>query len=383
MEQTSLTSYWWIVIPVTLVLLALLFSLGRRGSKERRVFPESYIDGLRALIAGDDSTAFAKLKQAVADDTDNIDAYLRLGDLFRARGQIEKAIRVHNELTLRKKIEPQMKSLVWQSLAKDYIQANKYELALEVLTKLAKDSDYKNWALEKILEVHEKTENWDKAFSSCKNLLKSKDQYNKLAIYKHLGGDKHYNDGEFHKARLVYKDALHYDDKFAQSYIMIAESYLAEDRKQDAVEFYKKLAVKAPSEVYQVAYKMEQTMFELGQFSDVEKIYAKILEQKPDDFNAMKSLAGIAEKKGDLDGTIDTLASIINKNTEDISTAAKLVELYINKNQQDKALDILSSIKAMPHNGYYQYACPRCNANSSKPELICANCRRVGPYNRL
>jgi len=378
-----MTSYWWIVIPVALVFLALLFSLGRRGTKEKRAFPESYIDGLRALIAGDENTAFAKFKQAVADDTDNIDAYLRLGDLFRGKGQIEKAIRVHKELTLRKKIDPQMISLVWQSLARDYIQANKYELALEVLGKLTKDSNYKSWALEKILEVHEKTENWDKAFSSCKNLLKSKDQHNRLAIYKHLAGNRLYDDGEFHKARLAYKDALHYDDKFAQSYIMIAESYLAEGRKQDAAEFFKKLAVKAPSEVYRVAYKMEQTMFELGQFSDVEKIYAKILEQKPDDFNAMKSLAGIAEKKGDLDGTIDTLKLIFSENAEDIPTAAKLIELYLSKNQHDKALELLKSIQTPPENGHYQFACPRCDAKSSKPELICSNCRRVGPYNRL
>ena len=153
MEQ-AMTSYWWIVIPLALVFLALIFTLERRGSREKKISPENYIAGLRALISNDENTAFVKLKRAVADNTDNVDAYLKLGDLFRNRGQIEKAIRIHRELTIRKKLDAALKPLVWQSLAIDYIQSNKFNLALEVLAKLDKESEYMTWSLEKMLEVY-------------------------------------------------------------------------------------------------------------------------------------------------------------------------------------------------------------------------------------
>ncbi len=381
MEQT-VSSYWWIIIPLALVFLALIFSLEKRGSRDKRRFPENYINGLRALIANDDDTAFVKLKQAVAEDTDNIDAYLKLGDLFRKRGQLEKAIRIHRELTLRKNIDSAMASLVRQSLATDYILSEKYDSALDILEKLVKDSSYRAWAQEKILEVYEKTGQWEKAFNKSKGLLKSKDQQKRLAIFRHLSGNDLFSKGEFHKARLAFKDALHYDEEFAPAYIMIAESYLAENRKRDAVEFFKKLAANVPNEAYQVVYKMEQTLFELGQFTEVETIYNNILQEHPDDTDILKSLAGIAEKKGDIQSAIDILKQAVSVNKDDVTAAAKLIEFYLNNGQKEKALEILHSGQEKWPSKTHQYSCPFCNVSSSRQELICPSCKRPGPYKR-
>ena len=54
--ENNLVSYWWLVIPVALIFLALLFSLERRGGKEKRIFPENYIDGLKAFIDNDQTS---------------------------------------------------------------------------------------------------------------------------------------------------------------------------------------------------------------------------------------------------------------------------------------------------------------------------------------
>ena len=379
----ALSAYWWIIIPLALAFLALLFSLEKRSSKEKRAFPQNYIDGLRAIIEGDENSAFVKLKQAVADDTNNIDAYLKLGDLFRKRGQLEKAIQVHRELLIRKSLDQNAVSQIRKSLIEDFIQADKYESALEILEKLVKDSSFKIWAQEKMLEVYEKTQQWDKSFNACKNLLKSKDRQYMLAVYKHLIGYDQFNNGEYHKARLSFKDALHYDEKFATAYIMIAESYLAENRKSDAVEFFKKLASKAPTEVYRVIPKMEETLFDLGQFSDIEKVYNDILNACPDDTNILKALAGIAEKKGDLQGAINTLGPIVSAESNEIITLIRLAELYLNNDQKDKALEILKTIQEKCPSREQRYKCPHCSSEAYKQEIICPNCKRVGPYKRL
>lgn len=381
MEQ-GLTAHWWIIIPAILIFLALLITLERRGGKEKRIFPENYINGLKALIDNDDNTAFVKLKQAVADDTGNIDAYLKLGDLFRKRGQFEKAIRVHKELISRYDIDPAAVSQVRRSLVIDYISSKQYDLALDVLEKLIKDSNYKNWSQEKLLEVFEKTGQWEKALETCKNLAKSKSQPGLLAAYNFLIGNNLYNEGEFHKARIAYKDALHYDDKFADAYIMIAESYLAEDRKQDAAEFYKKLADKMPSEVYRAANKMEQTLFELGKFSVVKDIYEKILENDPNNLEILKSLAGIAEKRGNMDWAIDYLSQATALHPGDGPATARLLELYLQNNRKNKTNELLQSIKENWRNNAHKYVCPHCKAVSAKPEIVCSNCGRVGPFKK-
>lgn len=379
----AFSSYWWIIIPLVLAFLALIFSLEKRQSRKGKAVPESYIDGLRAIITGDDNHAFIKLKQAVSEDTNNIDAYIKLGDLFRKRGQIQKAIQVHRELTMRKNLNREMTGHIYKSLAEDYIIAKKFDQALEALEKLVRDDYYNNWAQEKTLEVFEKTGQWDKAFNICKNLLKSKDQQKRLAVYKHLIGDDHFNKSEFHKARLAYKEAFHYDEKFALSYIMIAESYLAEGRKHEAVEFYKKLAENVPSEANQAFYKMEQTLFDLGQFSEVETIYNNILKVYPDDVGILKSLAGIAEKKGDIQAAIDSLTQAVNTDPDDVVAAVWLAGLYVNEGQNQQAYKILQNIQNNWQSQQQLYLCPHCSARAKKIELVCSNCGRVGPYKKL
>jgi lipopolysaccharide biosynthesis regulator YciM len=382
MEQ-AVSAYWWIIIPLAIAFVALIFSLERRGGKIKNVLPENYIAGLKALIDNDDNTAFVKLKQAVADDTDNVDAYLKLGDLFRKRGQLEKAIRVHRELILRKSIAPQAVAQVRKSLAEDYITTKKYDLALDVLEKLAKESEHRLWANQRMLDVYERSNQWEKAFNICKILSKSKADQQKLSVYKYLIGMDLFNEGEFHKARLSFKDALHFDEGYADNYIMIAESYLAEDRKRDAVDFYKKLAEKAPSEFYRVVDKIEEAMFELGHFSDVEAIYRKILSENPDELNILKSLARIEEKKNNIQGAIEYLEQAFSAHPGDVAVAAKLMELYLGDGHKHKAYELLKTIRLKSDFSPYQYICPHCHEKSSKPQTICANCKRVGPYNKL
>lgn len=381
MEQGFL-SYWWIIIVVGLAFLFLVFSLERRGSREKKRIPENYINGLRAMVAGNDDDAFVKLKQAVAEDTDNIDAYLKLGDLFRKRGQIERAVRIHQELILRKNIDSNMAALVRQSLIRDYLASEKFEPALELLEKLTRDASMRSWAQEKTIEVFEKTRQWEKVFALARSLWKGKDQQLKLAIYRYMLGNDLYGEGEFHKARHAYKDALHYQEDFAAPYVMIAESYLAENRKEDAVEFYQKLARHAPSSVNEITYKMEQTLFELGQYSEVEAIYNSVLQRNPDDANILKALAGIAEKKGDIQTAIDALSQTVLGQNPDFVAAARLVELYLRSNRKDRAIDLLRTIQAWSPPKPPQFTCPHCRATSIKQELVCPNCRRVGPYNK-
>ena len=382
MEQ-SLSGYWWLVIPVVIAFLALLFSLERRSSKVKNIYPQNYIDGLKALIAGDEDDAFVKLKQAVADDTDNIDAYLKLGDLFRNRGQFEKAIRVHRELILRKSIKPDMASQVRKSLVTDYIQTKKYEAALEELGKLEKDSSNKNWASQKVIEVYERQGNWDKAFSISKSILKTKEQQKKLAAYKYLIGFNQYNNGEFHKARLAFKDAFHFDENFADSYIMIAESYLAENRLKDAVEFYRKLAEKAPHEFYRVSNKVEETLFSLGSYSEAEEIYKKILDAMPEETDILKQVAGIEEKKGNTRGAIESLWQAVEAHPGDGAASGRLMELYIKEDMPERAHELINLIKEKCQYNPNKYNCPYCNTSSNSLEMICANCGRVGPYKRV
>ncbi len=378
-----LNTYWWVIFLIFMALLGLIFSFEKKKDQQGKHVSQNYIDGLKAMIEGDEHGAFVKLKQTVNEDSENIDAYIRIGELMRKKGQHQKAVQIHRQLLLRKNLDSNVIALIWKCLASDFISAKKFNMADEILQKIAKEPAFKKWAKEKMLEVFEKSNQWEKAFEIGKEIYGDKEQQERLAVYKYLAGAELFKSGEFHKARLTLKESLHYDDKFAPSYILIAESYLAENRKEEAAEYFKKLCLEVPREAYQVFYKMEQTMFELGQFPEVESIYRKMLQQCPNDPDILRSLAVIAEKKGDINGAIDALQQVVNAFPDDMAAAGRLAGLYLENGQKQKATRLLQNIYEQSPLKKHYYACPYCRSETTKIEMVCPSCGKVGPYKRV
>src|SRR3990172_614675 len=93
----GLTLFWAVALGVAAAAILWTQTHKRRASQA----PRMYLEALRAIVDGDDHTAFERLKAVVTEDSNYLDAYLKLGDLLRRRGRHDRAIRVHEDLTLR------------------------------------------------------------------------------------------------------------------------------------------------------------------------------------------------------------------------------------------------------------------------------------------
>jgi tetratricopeptide (TPR) repeat protein len=90
---------WIILVAVVIagiVILAVVLSRRPGGPAA-----DNYQEALRALLDGRETEAIKRLRDTVMKDTDNVDAYIRLGRLIRQRGDAEKAAHIHQSLTVR------------------------------------------------------------------------------------------------------------------------------------------------------------------------------------------------------------------------------------------------------------------------------------------
>ena len=199
-----MTAYWWIIVLVLLTASAVAITLRRRRSRSEGTAIETYIDGLRSMIAGDRKTAFVKFRQAVEKDTDNIDAYLKMGDLFREKGMIDKALQIHRELTLRRKVPPELQAEVNRSLAMDYIDAGSTDKAGDILQQMVRDGDQRGWAEDRLLELYLKRRSWGDAEELYRNIVKKKGLKDGLTManIKIMVGRELHEKKQYHKARL-------------------------------------------------------------------------------------------------------------------------------------------------------------------------------------
>jgi lipopolysaccharide biosynthesis regulator YciM len=372
--------YWWILLIALLAAVMIGVSVSKRRSRSGDTAVESYIEGLRAMISGNRETAFIKLRQAVDKDTGKIDAYLKLGDLFRSRGMIDKALQIHRELTLRRKVPADLQVDVERSLALDYIEAGYSDKAAEILRQMVKNDGARSWAEDRLLELYIKEKRWNEAGDLFKGMLKKRRTGDNamLSNIKTLLGRQLQESKDYHKARLAYKEALSVDDKNPLPYIYIAESYLQQGKTEDGLEFLRRLCQNVPRYAYLAFPIVEETLFQLGRFSEVEDIYHSVVDKDPENIPARVALAGILEKKGETDNAENILRSVLAQDNAHPSAAMRLAGLMAGSGRVKESLEVLSEMANKVELLHDKFSCSNCGAVVRKPAPDCPNCGALG-----
>ena len=375
-------TYLLYIAPLLLIALMAVTVLSKRRGLPRESARESYMEGLRLMTNGDEQTAFIKFRQAVDQDTNNIDAYIKMGDIFRNRGFVDKALQVHRELTMRRDIAPEIHVEVDKSLALDYVRAGRTEKAYELLERIVKNGYSKSWASEQLLELYIKDKRWKDACDIYEDIARkgSQQSQNRLANLKIMLGRSLHDSEEYHKARLSYKEALSLNKGNPLPYLYIAESYLDEKRVDDGLEFLKRLCEEVPDYAHLAFPMIEETLFQLGRYGEVEDIYRNLLSKSPNNASAKIALAGILEKKGELSSAESFLKSVLDSDPINSLAALRLVNIMASRDRVDDGLEVLSNVAAKIYLHSQEYKCHNCGKGFSKPVPACPECGAIGTF---
>src|SRR3989304_644045 len=117
--------YWW------LLALPIFFALGWVAARvdikqlllESRALPLSYFRGLNFLLNEHPDKAIEAFIEVVKVDPQTIELHFALGGLFRRRGEVERAIRMHQNLVERPDLAAEQKLMALYELAQDYFKA--------------------------------------------------------------------------------------------------------------------------------------------------------------------------------------------------------------------------------------------------------------------
>ena len=372
---------WILAIAIAIIVIAfLVFRFKREKIKPAQLL---YIDGLKALLDNNINLAFQKLKRVVSQDTKNVDAYLKLGDIFRKKKIYDKALRIHRELALRRSLSAEEQLDIKKSLALDYMESGNHAQALSILNELLKLSDRDPWAIQFLLSEYEETGKWDEAFDLRSKLTKHKKEKDKsiLALYKVFKGKELASQGDYHKARMAYKEALNYDDKCVPAYIFLGDAYYSEKRLDEAVTHWKKLLQMVPQTGYLVFNKLEKTLFELGSFGEISEIYEQIYRENPKDSHALFALASLDEKKGRAEEAQLKYNQILDIDPSFLPARLSLIRIYQEQNEIERAKEMVNKLfENLPAKVEY-FTCEKCGFSSSEPLWRCPSCKEWNSFN--
>ncbi|WP_053142858.1 lipopolysaccharide assembly protein LapB [Erwinia billingiae] len=151
--------------------------MGRRSAQQDKQQEASrlsrdYVAGVNFLLSNQQDKAVDLFLDMLKEDSGTVEAHLTLGNLFRSRGEVDRAIRIHQALMESASLTYDQRLLAVQQLGRDYMAAGFYDRAEEMFSQLVDETDFRVGALQQLLIIHQATSDWPKAIEVAERLVK-------------------------------------------------------------------------------------------------------------------------------------------------------------------------------------------------------------------
>ncbi|WP_096664680.1 lipopolysaccharide assembly protein LapB [Polaromonas sp. AET17H-212] len=154
--------FTWVLLgfPIAFTLGWLASRLDLRQLRiENRQAPKAYFRGLNFLLNEQQDQAIDAFIEAVQNDPDTSELHFALGNLFRRRGEYERAVRVHEHLMSRGDLTQTERDRAQHALALDFLKAGLLDRAETALRKL-EGTGYEEEARLALLSIYERSRDW-------------------------------------------------------------------------------------------------------------------------------------------------------------------------------------------------------------------------------
>lgn len=245
-----------------IVILAFLFGLflgarlpfRRKGATPAKDARQStdYVRGMYAMLTGDFETAIERLSKVVEVSTEPIEVYLALGNLYRQRGQVDRAIRVHQSLLTRAGLSEEERVLALNALGMDFRTGGLIDRALktfrEALALNPKDPD----ALFHLVKISEDLSEWSDAYSYAVRLQKvSRHRDRRMLSYLLAQKAQKLVESGFHlRAAWHLHRAIRLFPENMPAHIYLARLYLKVDKPEKALKTVHKALAEMPHKAF-------------------------------------------------------------------------------------------------------------------------------------
>ena len=380
METSTSIQIFFLLFLVVAAAWVLYYFYFKPHQEKSSTTTAAYIQGLKYLAEQDNRRAIEKFKAAVRENSDNIDAYMKLADILREEGLAGNALRIHRDLVMRSDISDDEKSKIEFSLALDYWHKQSNENALKYFKKLLENKEYRTKTLPYLINIYEKDENFgDAAELIEKSSTAIKEKYKtKLVLLKVLQASKIAKQGEGKKARILFKEALKLKPDCVLSVLYIGQSYISEERVDDALQVWTDFCKNYPSKAYILFPVLEKTYFEQGNFAQIQKLYSDILKTDPENLPIYIALAKIMRKKGDFDTALSLINDARSHNLDQKALNQEEAHILFEQNKYKEAAGLAISI--MDDLGGItrpEFKCKKCDYSAAEPFIQCAKCGNI------
>ena len=366
--------------PWMLLIFPLFFGMGWLAARidikqlvdESSVLPRSYFQGLNFLLNEQQDKAIDAFIEVVKVDPQTVELHFALGSLFRRRGEVDRALRMHLNLVERADLDNEKRQQALFELAQDYLKAGILDRA-EALFHDLQDTPYAKEALDFLLELYQKEKDWFKAI----------DVTQRMAV---LFGESHSREAAFFycelaaaelarqnpdAARAQLERALEVHPQSVRATMMLGDMENAAQNFARAIEIWKRVEQQNPQYLPLVAERLQAAYQQTGRVDTAIVVLQDYLAKYPS-LDLMNVLFSAILHRDGAEAAYNLVRDELQRNPT-LLGLDKLLEARLLEIADDRRADV-EMVKKLVHQRTRSLAMYRCSCCGFKARQFYWHC---------
>lgn len=349
---------------------------------DRRRARESphYILGLNFLVANQIDLAIEELTRAASVDPDALEVHMILGNLHREKGQVGKAINVHQSLLQRPRLNRLEHAYVLLCLGLDYKRGGFVDRALEAFTEVLRLDPKNEYALMNLQKLHEEQHQWTEAYDTRERLsqLAATDARSQsqaiLAFLENEIGLEAFRRRDCAEAARRFGAAIALDASAVPAYINLGDVRAAEGDERGAAEIWEKLVDVSPDRAYLAFDRLEALGRRTGHPERFTRLCRRLIDENPQDWRARLALSRHLAAAGQPRDALDLLFAALVQNPHALSIHQAIWRALGQLHHPAALVDRYGELTE--HAVFYldPHVCVRCRYRSTELLWQCPHC---------
>lgn len=371
----------WLLLPVA---AASGWVAAKKSSSSRKVVvtdrTQGYFSGLNYLLNEQPDKAIDVFIKMLEVDSETVETHLALGNLFRRRGEVDRAIRIHQNLIARPTLSRDQRAQALLELGQDYMKAGLFDRAESLFSELGEMNMFQAQALENLLTIYQQERDWDKCLQVAKRLGQRSGVSRRKACahyYCELAEEARTRK-DLVKASQLLKKAQLSDEECVRATMLQGRIEMLNGAAKNALRLFKQVERQDPDYLSEVLPLIIECYRLLGNPEEMSRYLRQLYERRPVISVALAMTDLIQESEGG-EAAIRFLAGYLHHHPslEGLDRMLSLM-LSFNSNDSRESLQIQQRIVEKMLENRAAYQCSSCGFNAKTLHWQCPSCKSWG-----
>ncbi len=369
----------FLLLPVA---MAYGWFMGRNSIKQNQQTAKQdlsikYSTGLNYLLSNQQDKAIDSLLDALKVEDDSVEAHFAMANLFRKRGELDRALKVHEHLVRLNHLPTKDKQQAVFELGKDFLSAGLYDRAETMFTKLLKSKNYGLKSLTYLLKIFQSTKDWQQGINHKKLIVKFNDKrlLHTLANFYCELATIAFEQDEFIEVIELLEQALFLDPNSCRANWLMAKIYENHQQCELAAKCYQAIYHQDNEFFPDVIEPMLACFTRLDALEEFYQFIKKVYDETASSGELICYLSHVEQKYGKKKALEFILSALKRRPTirgfeHFVNMQMAISDSEVSNTSLDLIKELISEYLKVKH----RYSCRTCGFNSSTHYWSCPSC---------